>query len=110
MKPATPTDADMLPQQVILHEVSGHLTLAWADLGRRRLGGPQLRAACRCAGCEHARRRGRLAAPQDDTRLAGLQPIGEFGLQLQFSDGHERGIFPWAYLRELAQRTESETA
>jgi DUF971 family protein len=24
-----------------------------------------------------------------------------YGVQLVFSDGHERGIYPWAYLRDL---------
>ncbi|VVQ11755.1 hypothetical protein PS938_03710 [Pseudomonas fluorescens] len=24
-----------------------------------------------------------------------------YGLQLVFSDGHERGIYPWAYLAQL---------
>ncbi|CAI8772207.1 hypothetical protein EMIT0P43_170072 [Pseudomonas jessenii] len=24
-----------------------------------------------------------------------------YGLQLVFSDGHERGIYPWAYLARL---------
>ena len=91
------------PQQVLLHARSGALALTWGAEPPALLPGHRLRAACRCAGCEQARRDG--AAPAVDTavRLQRLSPIGEFGLQLHFSDGHERGIFPWPYLRELAR-------
>lgn len=34
----------------------------------------------------------------------GLRPDPGYGVQLVFSDGHARGIFPWAYLASLAQR------
>jgi DUF971 family protein len=30
-----------------------------------------------------------------------VNPQG-YGVQLVFDDGHERGIYPWSYLRELA--------
>jgi DUF971 family protein len=37
-----------------------------------------------------------------DLRLAAAEPIGNYALRLFFSDGHDRGIYPWIYLRELA--------
>lgn len=30
-----------------------------------------------------------------------MLPIGYYALRLVFDDGHTRGIFPFAYLREL---------
>ncbi|HYQ49053.1 MAG TPA: DUF971 domain-containing protein, partial [Pseudomonas sp.] len=33
-------------------------------------------------------------------RIERVEPQG-YGVQLVFSDGHERGIYPWPYLREL---------
>lgn len=91
------------PQQVLLHERSGALALAWGAEAPALLPGHRLRAACRCAGCEQARRAGATPAADIAVRLERVSPIGEFGLQLHFSDGHERGIFPWPYLRELAR-------
>jgi DUF971 family protein len=61
-----------------------------------------LRACCRCAECEHLRRHGRAPTIADDIELQRIEPVGEIGLPLFFSDGHRRGIFPWAYLHELA--------
>jgi DUF971 family protein len=37
---------------------------------------------------------------EDITVLAAL-PCGPNAVQLQFSDGHDRGIFPFPYLLEL---------
>ncbi|MFX7796821.1 gamma-butyrobetaine hydroxylase-like domain-containing protein [Acinetobacter baumannii] len=36
-----------------------------------------------------------------DTRVMAIEPAG-YGVQLIFNDGHARGIYPWAYLAELA--------
>ena len=61
-----------------------------------------LRAACRCAGCTAAARRGAPVVAEDGIRLAAAAPIGGYALNLAFSDGHARGVFPFAYLDELA--------
>lgn len=36
-----------------------------------------------------------------DVRITAIEPAG-YGVQLVFSDGHARGIYPWAYLNALA--------
>jgi DUF971 family protein len=33
-----------------------------------------------------------------------LIPVGNYALQLVFSDGHDSGIFSWVYLRELCDQ------
>ena len=35
------------------------------------------------------------------SRVDNLRIIGNYGLQLVFGDRHERGIYPWPYLRSL---------
>lgn len=79
------------------------IELAWGDGARARLPYAGLRAACRCAECVSLRRQtGSNPVIAPDTLLTAISPVGETGLQLHFSDGHERGIYPWAYLRELS--------
>jgi DUF971 family protein len=90
------------PHQVRFHAASGALELQWPDGLAARLEGPHLRAACKCAECEQQRRAGSSAA-SGTALLHELQPVGEHGLALGFSDGHARGIYPWAYLRQLAE-------
>jgi DUF971 family protein len=42
-----------------------------------------------------------VAAAPESLRLVRIEPVGEQALNLGFSDGHDRGIYPWAYLRQL---------
>lgn len=78
----------------------GGLTVDWDDL-HIAFSAALLRARCRCAFCRSAELKGLLSAVPADIAVVGLAAMG-YGVQLQFSDGHQRGIYPWAYLRELA--------
>ena len=42
-------------------------------------------------------------APQG-LRISDVQLIGRYGLNIAFSDGDARGIYPWEFLRSLAER------
>ena len=37
----------------------------------------------------------------DDVRPVKIEPVGRYALQIQWSDGHETGIYPFRRLREL---------
>ncbi len=66
-----------------------------------RLNPQLLRAACLCAGCRAKRLRGEVRLVEADVTVTAVVPMG-YGVQLLFSDGHDRGIYPWSYLHELA--------
>ena len=71
---------------------------------RSQLSYPRLRAACRCAECASVRREtGNLIAGINTSTLNRIAPVSDTGLQLHFSDGHERDIFRRASLRELSE-------
>ena len=89
------------PSAVTLYARAGELELVW-DALPAVLTGQRLRAACRCSGCESARRRGCPPEPDAGVRLTHIEILGSGGLQCMFSDGHERGIYPWPYLHALA--------
>jgi DUF971 family protein len=76
------------------------LTLHWSDTVAS-VPAALLRANCRCAPCLSARLRGAETAPAPALALVDAVPVGHYALQLRFNDGHERGIYPWALLREL---------
>ncbi|MBG5706938.1 DUF971 domain-containing protein [Pseudomonas aeruginosa] len=63
----------------------GWLMLEWADGAVSRI--------------DHARLRGRIVAAEQGVRLRDIRLQG-YGVQLLFDDGHERGIYPWSYLRD----------
>ena len=91
---------DAPPESVSL--TAGALTLHWSD-GTSSVSASTLRANCRCAPCQSARLRGDAAATDALVTLSDATPIGHYAVQLRFGDGHDRGIFPWGYLRQLAR-------
>jgi DUF971 family protein len=36
-----------------------------------------------------------------------IEPVGNYGLQPVFSDGHSTGIYSWDYLYDLGQRRDA---
>lgn len=77
------------------------LTLRLPDGQRLELHDEALRAACKCAFCESDRRKGLPPVVVPGTHIVGWEPKG-MGIHLRFSDGHAKGIYPYAYLIELA--------
>ncbi|MDH4651826.1 MULTISPECIES: gamma-butyrobetaine hydroxylase-like domain-containing protein [unclassified Pseudomonas] len=75
------------------------LSLEWDD-GEQQISHTRLRGACPCSQCKAARLRGVIGLVDQDVRLERIALQG-YGVQLVFSDGHERGIYPWEYLRDL---------
>lgn len=74
------------------------LGLLWDD-GRTVLDAATLRAQCRCNLCRQG-----PVLPASGLGLCGVEPVGNYGVQLRFSDGHDKGIYPWALLRALGQK------
>jgi DUF971 family protein len=62
----------------------------------------RLRAACRCAHCRRAQIDGVFPDEFLSVTIAAVSPIGHYAVNLEFSDGHARGIYPWSYLAEIA--------
>lgn len=90
------------PSSIELHSASRTVELLWGG-ARATLAHRALRLGCRCADCESGRRQGRSLAPvPEDVEVTRIEFVGESGLRLYFSDGHDRGIFPWVYLYRLA--------
>ena len=77
------------------------LEIDWRGGDSNRIHADQLRRACRCAECVRARIDGAFA-PLQELAIAKVAPVGSYALNVQFSDGHARGIYPWSYLREIA--------
>ena len=55
----------------------------------------------------HARRR-RMdhpdLEPDRNLRIVSVTPIGLYAINIAFSDGHARGIYPWPLLRQFAAK------
>lgn len=91
------------PTAITDHGLRGLLEITWGDGLISQLPHALLRQRCRCAGCKQLARTGAVALLASPAlRLTHIEPVSNQGLNLRFSDGHGRGIYPWGYLRELA--------
>lgn len=96
-----PLNYEMPPSEIRILRQGRVLQLLWARHGPMSLTAATLRASCRCAECTSARRRNSAPAVDPDVSITDVQPIGAGALNLHFSDGHRRGIFPFAWLASL---------
>jgi len=63
----------------------------------------KLRLFCKCAHCTRARFDGRFPERFPGIAIVEVADLG-YGLNICFSDGHNRGIYPTSYLASLADR------
>lgn len=94
-----PLNQDFAPQHITL-DAHG-LSIQWDD-APTRLEAVHLRQQCRCAACKQLASQGSTVVAAPNLKLVDVSPVGSYGVQLHFSDGHARGIYPWSLLRSLA--------
>ena len=88
------------------------LAIEWSDGQRRVYSIAQLREQCPCATCREQRSapppllpvlKPQAARP---LTLVGMKPVGNYAYSIEFSDGHDTGIFTFERLRELGRAAE----
>jgi DUF971 family protein len=44
-----------------------------------------------------------LQTGKENVNISKISPVGRYAIKLHFSDGHDTGLFTWAYLYNLAK-------
>jgi DUF971 family protein len=79
------------------------LELDWEDGTTTTIPWAALRRACPCATCAGEPGLAPAARRIDDqVGIADIVMAGHYAIQPVWDDGHDTGIYPWAYLWELA--------
>jgi DUF971 family protein len=94
----------MASQPLEIHPLmrSKVMEIAWSDGHTSRLSFELLRVECPCAECKgHTPDQAQEITGKEDIDLVDIQPVGNYAVQLHFSDGHGTGIYTWEYLRRL---------
>jgi len=82
----------------------GNLLVRWDD-GRESKFAPRwLRARCPCAECVEEWSGRRVVGEEQvkqDVRPRGMNEVGRYAMQVQWSDGHSTGIYSWDYLLKI---------
>jgi len=77
------------------------LEIVWDDGDQSAISAGRLRSASRSAEAVRAEIAG-IQADRSVVTITDVEPVGGYAVRLFFSDGHDRGIYPWRYLRELS--------
>jgi DUF971 family protein len=83
---------------------NGEIGVAWSDGHESYFPGRDLRCACACAACVDEITGDKLlddARVPADVRALALHPVGNYGVSIRWSDGHETGIYTFERLRQL---------
>ncbi len=83
------------------------LGITWSDGHESRYRVRELRLACACAQCiDEWSGAGRLdpASVPEDVHPQKIESVGRYAIQIEWSDGHSSGIYPFRRLRELASK------
>ncbi len=93
-----------------LQPVGNELAIKWEDGSESFVPMEKLRKACPCAGCQGERDiMGNLYKGPDRPlgpgafELRSVNPIGSYGIQPIWADGHATGIFSFDYLEAVAK-------
>src|SRR4051794_31600896 len=96
------------PTEITLHQVSQVLEIAYDDGKRYRIPAEFLRVYSPSAEVRgHGPGQEVLQAGKKDVQIAAIEPVGNYAIQLRFSDGHDTGIYSWDLLREYGERQQA---
>lgn len=96
------------PLAVTLHGASRALEIAFADGRSFRLPFELLRVYSPSAQVQgHGPGQAVLQTGKRDVDIVALEPVGHYALRPRFSDGHDSGLYSWAYLRDLGERQQA---
>jgi DUF971 family protein len=48
-----------------------------------------------------------LQTGKKDVKIRGVEPVGNYALKISFDDGHDTGLYSWAYLLDLCENQET---
>ncbi len=108
----TPLDIRKKPTSVKIHVKTGAgVDVTWADGHSSHYDFPYLRDHCPCATCNDERAKKETMAAMNlpasplrpmykpKARAQSAQQVGNYAIQINFTDGHSTGIFSYDYLR-----------
>ena len=91
----------MRPLDILHDSTARTLTVTWEDGERSTYEIHYLRGWCPCATCQGHSNVVRYQACDENIALESMWEVGAYAVGLRFSDGHDKGIFHWRWLRAI---------
>ena len=98
------------PTSLKVHVTTGEgVEVVWADGHLSRYSFPYLRDHCPCAMCNDEREKKAKLGPsaavlpiyKPRVTAKSAKPVGNYAVQIEYSDGHATGIYSFTHLREI---------
>lgn len=91
-----------IPVDIKLHQNSKKLELVYPDDEKYQLSCEFLRVLSPSAEVRgHGAGQEKLQSGKINVSIKNIVPVGNYAIQLFFSDGHDSGIYSWEYLYDL---------
>ncbi len=95
------TDAEW-PDEIRLSPDKTRLTIVFSGTEPLVLEAEYLRVESPSAEVQgHSPDEKKTIAGKRSVRIIGLEPVGNYAVRIRFDDGHDTGLFTWAYLKKL---------
>ena len=96
-----------IPTEIKLHQKSRRMEIQFSDGRRFDLSYEFLRVYSPSAEVRgHGPGQEVLQAGKRDVVIQEIEPVGSYGIQPRFSDGHASGIYTWDYLYSLGRQSD----
>ena len=95
----------MIEPVQIIEESDSAVSIKWSDDAETQFTALQLRRSCPCAGCINEWTGEKMLDETkipEDISIKQTSIVGRYALNFHFSDGHDTGIFSFAFLRKVA--------
>ena len=90
------------PTEIRIRRATASLEVDFDDGTRARLPAEYLRVESPSAEVQgHGADERKIVPGKAAVSIVGADPIGHYAVRIRFSDGHDTGIFTWAYLHVL---------
>ena len=94
------------PSHITYHKIAHTLELQW-DHERYELPAELLRVYSPSAEVRgHSSDQRTLQTGKKNVGIKLIEPVGNYAIRIGFDDGHDSGIYTWAYLHELGTEKE----
>jgi DUF971 family protein len=92
------------PESINLHQKSRNLEIAFDNGQNFELSCELLRVYSPSAEVKgHGPGQSVLQTGKENVSITNIEPVGHYAVKLIFDDGHETGLYSWAYLYELGE-------
>lgn len=94
---------EAIPIEIVNLKGKG-LRITWSDRHQAVYPHPYLRENCRCASCIQEWSGERLIPPGSipaDILPIHIEAVGHYAISIHWSDGHDTGIYPFDFLKEI---------